>query len=66
MKSPRKIVNVNETGLKNIKVKKLTLKLLIVDIDYFSQGDRLAISVKGRNSEENEYLKMGQYHTFCI
>ena len=53
MKSPRKIVNVNDTGLKNIKVKKLWLTLLIVDIDYFSQGDRLAISVKGRNSEEN-------------
>ena len=53
MKSPRKIVNVNETGLKNIKVKMLHLTLTIVDIDYFADGDRLAISVKGRNAQEN-------------
>jgi protein pelota len=44
----------------------LTLTLLIVDIDYFSEGDRLAISIKGRNAEQNDYLKIGQYHTFCV
>jgi protein pelota len=52
--------------LKKVRAKTLTLTLLIVDIDYFSEGDRLAISVKGRNAKQNDYLKIGQFHTFCI
>ena len=26
----------------------------------------MAISVKGRNAKQNDYLKIGQFHTFCI
>lgn len=67
MKTKRKIIDEkNVTGLKKVRAKMLTLTLLIVDIDYFAEGDRLAISVKGRNAKQNDYLKIGQYHTFCI
>lgn len=67
MKTRRKIIDeTNVTGLKKVRVKVLTLTLLIIDISYFAEGDRLAISIKGRNSKENEYLKIGQYHTFEV
>jgi protein pelota len=67
MKTKRKIVDEkNVTGLKKVTKKLITLTLLIVDIDYFAEGDRLAISVKGRNAKQNDYLKIGQFHTFCI
>jgi protein pelota len=65
MKTKRKIVDeTNVSGLKKIRQKTLTLTLLIIDISYFSDGDRLHISIKGRNSKENDYLKIGQFHTF--
>lgn len=67
MKTRRKIIDeTNVSGLKKIRVKTLTLTLLIVDISYFSKEDRLCISIKGRNSKENDYLKIGQYHTFEV
>ncbi len=67
MKTKRKVIDdSNASGLKKISKKTLTLTLMIVEIDYFAEGDKLAISVKGRNAEQNEFLKMGQYHTFRI
>lgn len=67
MKSLRKVIHSNEkTGLKKIRVKKLLLTLLIKDIEYFAQGDRLCIRVKGQNVKQHEDLKIGQYHTFEI
>jgi protein pelota len=63
----RKIALVNDkTGLKKTIKKKLTLTLAIVDIEYFSEGDRLCIRVKGTNVEQHQDLKIGQYHTFEI
>ena len=65
MKSMRKITHTNEkTGLKKIRVKKLLLTLAIKDIEYFAQGDRLCIRVKGQNVQQHHELKIGQYHTF--
>lgn len=46
--------------------KKITLTLVIKDIEYFSQGDRLCIRVKGQNVEQHDDLKIGQYHTFEV
>ncbi len=67
MKTKRKIIDdTNVTGLKKIRTRLLTLTLLIVDINYFAKEDRLCISIKGRNSKENDFLKIGQYHTFEI
>lgn len=52
MKTRRKIIDEsNVSGLKKIRVKTLTLTLLIVDIAYFAKEDRLCISIKGRNSK---------------
>ena len=67
MKTRRKIIDdTNVSGLKKIRTRMLTLTLLIVDINYFAKEDRLCISIKGRNSKENDFLKIGQYHTFEI
>lgn len=67
MKTRRKIIDdTNASGLKKIRVKTLTLTLLIIDISYFAVGDRLCISIKGRNARENDFLKIGQYHTFEV
>jgi stalled ribosome rescue protein Dom34 len=67
MKTRRKIIDdSNVTGLKKIRIKTLTLTLLIDDISYFAKEDHLSISIKGKNSKENDFLKIGQYHTFEI
>ena len=67
MKSMRKIIHTNDkTGLKKIRVKKLLLTLMIKDIEYFAQADRLCIRVKGQNVRQHDELKIGQYHTFEI
>jgi protein pelota len=66
-KTRRKITHISEnTGLKKTVTKYLTLTLVIVEIEYYSQGDRLCLRVKGRNVEQNEDLKIGQFHTFEI
>lgn len=49
MSTVRKIVRENSTGLKNSEKKRLTLTLSIVAISYFSEGDSLTISIKGKN-----------------
>lgn len=67
MKTSRKIIDeTNVSGLKKIRKRILTLTLQIVEINYFAKEDRLCISIKGRNSKENEFLKIGQFHTFEI
>lgn len=62
----RKIVKENATGLKNTSKKRLILTLSIVTINYFSEGDKLSISIKGKNIKENDYLQIGQFHTFMV
>jgi hypothetical protein len=52
MKTRRKIIDdSNVTGLKKIRIKTLTLTLLIEDISYFAKEDHLSISIKGKNSK---------------
>ena len=67
MKTRRKIIDdSNVTGLKKIRTRMITLTLLIVEISYYAKEDRLCISIKGRNSKESDFLKIGQYHTFEV
>jgi protein pelota len=66
MSTMRKIVKENATGLKNTSKKRLILTLSIVTINYFSEGDKLSISIKGKNIKENDYLQIGQFHTFMV
>ena len=64
MKTSRKIVDeTNVSGLKKIRKIILVLTLLIVGI-YYSKEVRLCISIKGKNTKENNFLKIGQFHTF--
>jgi stalled ribosome rescue protein Dom34 len=67
MKTKRKIIDdSNVTGLKKIRTRMITLTLQIVDISYFAKEDRLCIAIKGKNAKENDFLKIGQFHTFEI
>ncbi len=67
MKTTRKIVDdSNASGLKKIRKRVLTITLQIIQINYFAKEDRLCISIKGRNAKENDFLKIGQFHTFEI
>ncbi|KAL4435560.1 hypothetical protein ABPG74_020336 [Tetrahymena malaccensis] len=61
----RKITKESKTGVKDVIKKKITLTLKIVAINYYA-GEFLQLSLKGRNIKENDYLKMGQYHTFNL
>jgi len=60
----RKVVTETSTGSRDSKKVRLTLTLDIEDIEYDNEGCRLR--VKGRNIEENEYVKLGAYHTIDI
>lgn len=66
MATVRKIIKENSTGLKNAEKKRLVLTLCIVSIDYFSEKDRLTMSIKGKNIKESDYLQIGQFHTFSV
>jgi len=60
----RKVVTETSTGSRDSKKVRLTLTLDVEDIEYDNEGCRLR--VKGRNIEENEYVKLGAYHTIDI
>ena len=51
-------------GSRDSKKVRLTLTLDVEDIEYDNEGCKLR--VKGRNIEENEFVKMGAYHTIDI
>lgn len=53
MGTVRKIVKENSTGLKNAEKRRLVLTLSIVAINYFSEKDRLTMSIKGKNIKES-------------
>ena len=66
MSTVRKVVKETSTGVKNSEKRRLNLTLGIVTITYFSEGDALTISIKGKNIKENEYMQIGQFHTFIV
>jgi stalled ribosome rescue protein Dom34 len=53
-KTKRKITHVSEnTGLKKTVKKFLTITLVIENIEYYCEGDRLCIRVKGKNIKQH-------------
>jgi len=60
----RKVVTESNTGSRDSKKVRLTLTLDVEDIEYDNEGCKLR--VKGLNIEENEFVKMGAYHTIDI
>lgn len=60
----RKVNLESSTGSGTTFRTRTTLTVSVESIDYDAQGCKLR--VKGRNMEENEYVKMGCYHTLDL
>ena len=54
----RKIVQTSDTGSSTNSKKRLTLTIEVLGVDYDSAA--CALRVKGKTSEENEFVKKGQ------
>ncbi|XP_071944985.1 protein pelota homolog isoform X1 [Antedon mediterranea] len=60
----RKVTTESATGSSSSSRVRTTLTISIEDIDFDTQGCMLR--VKGRNIQENQYVKMGAYHTLDL
>lgn len=60
----RKVTVESATGTTGSNRVRTTLTIAIEAIEYDTQG--CVVRVKGRNIVENDYVKMGQYHTLDI
>lgn len=60
----RKVVSESATGTTGSTKVRTMLRIAIETIDYDFEG--CVLRVKGKNVEENQYVKMGQYHTLDI
>ncbi|KAL7062249.1 hypothetical protein AAHC03_0392 [Spirometra sp. Aus1] len=60
----RKVQTESSTGSVASKQIRLNLTVAVETIDFDTQGS--ALHLKGRNTEENQYVKMGAYHTLAI
>eukprot|EP00386_Alphamonas_edax_P009304 GDKI01030640.1.p1 GENE.GDKI01030640.1~~GDKI01030640.1.p1 ORF type:complete len:421 (+),score=108.11 GDKI01030640.1:106-1368(+) len=57
----RKVVKEGSTGSVSSEVKRMVLTISVKSVEYDAEGDLLRFA--GRNVEENQYIKLGQYHT---
>lgn len=60
----RKVQNETATGSSSSSRVRTTLKIVVESIDFDTQA--CALRLKGRNIEENQYVKMGAYHTLDL
>lgn len=60
----RKIITESATGSTGANKVRTTLTISVESIDY--DFEACMLRVKGKNVEENQYVKMGQYHTIDI
>lgn len=60
----RKVQNESATGSVSVNKVRTTLTIRIEAIDFDTQG--CVLRVRGRNIEENQYVKMGAYHTLDL
>ncbi|KAK3609806.1 hypothetical protein CHS0354_029844 [Potamilus streckersoni] len=60
----RKVQNESATGSVSVNKVRTTLTIQVEAIDFDTQG--CVLRVKGRNIEENQYVKMGAYHTLDL
>ncbi|CAH0390257.1 unnamed protein product [Bemisia tabaci] len=60
----RKVQNESSTGSSTSSRVRTTLTICVETIDFDTQGCMLRL--KGRNVEENQYVKMGAYHTLDL
>ncbi|KXS09911.1 protein pelota [Gonapodya prolifera JEL478] len=60
----RKVVSESSTGTTDKTSVRMQLTIQVESVDFDTQGG--VLSVKGRNVEENKFVKMGQYHTLDL
>lgn len=60
----RKVITESSTGTTGSNKIRITLTLRVENTEYDAQSSQ--IRVKGKNIVENDYVKMGQYHTIDI
>ena len=60
----RKVITESTTGTTGSNKIRITLTLRVESTEYDAQSSQ--IRVKGKNIVENDYVKMGQYHTIDI
>lgn len=60
----RKVQNESSTGSVSVNKVRTTLTIQIENIDFDTQACQLRVS--GRNIRENQYVKMGAYHTLIL
>jgi len=60
----RKVTVESATGTTGSNRVRTTLTIAIEAVEYDTQG--CVLRVKGRNIAENQYVKMGQYHTLDV
>ena len=60
----RKVITESSTGTTGSNKIRITLTLRVENTEY--DGQSAQIRVKGKNIVENDYVKMGQYHTIDI
>ncbi|KAG4073089.1 hypothetical protein HA402_009508 [Bradysia odoriphaga] len=60
----RKVQNETATGSSSSNRIRTTLKISVENIDFDTQA--CVLRLKGRNVEENQYVKMGAYHTLDL
>ncbi|TKR77600.1 hypothetical protein L596_018535 [Steinernema carpocapsae] len=64
MSTARKVVNESATGSVSTSRVMITLSIQVEDIDFDAEAG--ALHLKGRNVAENDYVKIGAYHTHDI
>lgn len=60
----RKVQTESATGSVSVNKVRTTLTIRVETIDFDTQG--CVLRVKGRNIQENQYVKMGAYHTLDL
>lgn len=60
----RKVVQESETGSRKSDKKKLWLRIRVEETEFDAEAE--SIRVKGRNTQENEHVKLGAYHTIDL
>ena len=60
----RRVVNESAVGLTTTSRVHTTLTILVKSLDYDTQAS--VLRVKGQNFEENQFVKMGAYHTIDL
>ncbi|KAL7749338.1 Translation factor pelota [Sorochytrium milnesiophthora] len=60
----RRVQSESSTGSVDSQRMRITLTVEVESVDYDTQA--ATVSVKGRNTSENKYVKMGAYHTMDL